>query len=130
MVFRYGDPGNPSRASPRMEDDYIQLQLPSKQGVHGSASGRGAIGPLPPSHPTPLSRLILRDLKLLITLSPEEEEQTTQPGQFRLSQHSGKHNHYSRPTINIVLVTFNTYRGSSVGSKFCHLEILHCCNVV
>lgn len=61
-----------------MEDDYIQLQLPARQGVHGS--GRGAIGPLPPSHPVPLSRLILRDLKLLITLSPEEEEQTSQPG--------------------------------------------------
>ena len=75
-----------------MEDDYIQLQLPGRQGVHGSASGRGAIGPLPPSHPTPLSRLILRDLKLLITLSAEEEEQTTQPGQYRLFLRSGKHN--------------------------------------
>lgn len=68
-----------------MEDDYIQRQLMGRQG--GSAGGRGAIGPLPSSHPTPLSRLILRDLKLLITLSPEEEEQTSQPGQNRSLSH-------------------------------------------
>ena len=90
-----------------MEDDYIQLQLPSRQGVHGSASGRGAIGSLPPSHPTPRSRLILRELKLLTTLSPSDEEQTTQPGQYTLFLRSGKHNHYSKPTVGMIISAFN-----------------------
>lgn len=57
-----------------MEEDYVQLPVPGKQGPHGSTTGRGAIGPLPALHPTPLSRLIFRDLKLLITLNQEEEQ--------------------------------------------------------
>ena len=43
----------------------------------------GALGPLPPSYPTPLSRLIFRDLKLLITLNQEEDEQPSQPGLYK-----------------------------------------------
>jgi len=57
-----------------MEEDYVQLPVPGKQGAYGSTTGRGAIGPLPASHPAPLSRLIFRDLKLLITLNQEEEQ--------------------------------------------------------
>ncbi len=57
-----------------MEEDYVQLPVPGKQGVYGSATGRGAIGELPASHPTPLSRLIFRDLKLLVALNQEEEQ--------------------------------------------------------
>ena len=57
-----------------MEEDYVQLPVAGKQGTHGSTTGRGAIRPLPASHPTPLSCLILRDLKLLITLNQEEEQ--------------------------------------------------------
>ncbi|KAL0044023.1 hypothetical protein WJX82_003156 [Trebouxia sp. C0006] len=70
----FGDPNNPSNNGPHMEEDYVQLPVPGKQGPHGSTTGRGAIGPLPASHPTPLSRLIFRDLKLLITLNQEEEQ--------------------------------------------------------
>ena len=80
ILCRYGDASNPSRDSPSLEDDYIQLQPPGEQGVYGSATGRGAIGPLPPSHPLPQSRLIFRNLKLLITLN-QEEDQAAQPGQ-------------------------------------------------
>ena len=81
--FRYGDPSHPTRDSPSLEDDYIQLQPPGQQGVYGSTTGRGAVGPLPPSCPTPLSRLIFRDLKLLITLVQEENEQLLQPGLYK-----------------------------------------------
>ncbi|KAA6418149.1 MAG: Autophagy-related 2 [Trebouxia sp. A1-2] len=70
----FGDPNNPSNNGPHMEEDYVQLPVPGKQGTHGFTTGRGAIGPLPASHPTPLSRLVLRDLKLLITLNHEEEQ--------------------------------------------------------
>ena len=66
-----------------MEEDYVQLPVPGKQRVYGSATGRGAIGALPVSHPTPLSRLIFRDLKLLITLN-QEEEQKSQSGRVEL----------------------------------------------
>ena len=75
MLPRYGDPNDPSRTGPNMEEDYVQLPVPGNQGVYGSATGRGAIGPLSPSHPAPLSRIILRDLKLLITLNQEEEQE-------------------------------------------------------
>ena len=81
--FRYGDASNPSGDSPSLQDDYIQLQPPGRQGVYGSTTGRGATGPLPPSYPTPLSRLIFRDLKLLITLNQEEDEQPSQPGLYK-----------------------------------------------
>lgn len=76
MVPRYGDPNDPSRTGPSLEEDYVQLPDPENQGGYGSATGRGAIGPLSPSHPTPLSRLILRDIKLLITLNQEEEQES------------------------------------------------------
>lgn len=62
-----------------MEEDYVQLPPPRQQGAHGSALGHGAIGALPASYPTPLSRLIFRDLKLLITLN-EEEERSSESG--------------------------------------------------
>ena len=67
-----------------MEENYVQLPIPGKQGTHGSMTGRGAIGPLPASHPTPLSRLIFRDLKLLITLN-QEEEQPGKPAKHKSS---------------------------------------------
>ena len=79
-LFRYGDPSISGRESPSLEDDYIQPQPPGRQGVYGATTGRGAIGPLPPSHPTPISRLIVRDLKLLLTLNQEEHERPPQPG--------------------------------------------------
>ena len=58
----------------------MQLPIPRQQGTHGSALGHGAIGALPASYPTPLSRLIFRDLKLLITLN-EEEERSSESGE-------------------------------------------------
>ena len=82
VLLRYGDPDNPTKG-PNMEEDYVQLPTPGKQGVYGSATGRGAIGPLSPSHPNPLSRLILRDLKVLITLN-QEAQQDSESGKHKV----------------------------------------------
>lgn len=58
-----------------MQEDYVQQPSPQRQQTADSAASGGAVGPLPEGYPQPQSRLVVRNLKLLITLNQESELQ-------------------------------------------------------
>lgn len=72
LLDRYGDDIDPSMT---MQEDYVQLPSPRKQQSADSAEGGGAIGPLPVGYPAPLSRVTVRNFKVLITLNQAEDQQ-------------------------------------------------------
>ena len=57
-----------------MQEDYVQLPSPTKQQSADSAEGGGAVGPLPDGYPAPLSRVIVRNFRVLITLNQAEDQ--------------------------------------------------------
>ena len=67
----YGNVDEASKSGPSMQEDYVQQPSPSRQQTADSACKGGALGPLPDGYPAPLSRLVVKNLKLLITLNQE-----------------------------------------------------------
>ena len=63
-------PDGTAMGPPEILPDHVPVPPPGPPGGFSGVGGfgRGAIGPLPPDYPAPASRLVLRDIKLLLQL--------------------------------------------------------------
>jgi hypothetical protein len=67
--FRDGPDGD-LLGPPDICTDHVPVPPPEPRSGFSAVGGfgRGALGPLPPEYPSPQSRLVLRDLRLLVQL--------------------------------------------------------------
>jgi hypothetical protein len=66
---------------PRVFPEHVPAPPPQTAGFSAIGGfGRGALGPLPPGYPAPATRLVLRDLRLLLQLCAPPDEPLAAPG--------------------------------------------------
>ena len=76
MPHRYYSQGSPPSSpdlGPALVDDYVRMPTPEEcaASLGAGPTGRGAIAPLPEGYAGPASRLLVRDVKVMITLTEE-----------------------------------------------------------
>ena len=76
MPHRYHSHTSPPSSpdlGPAFVDDYVRMPTPEECAASSGAgpTGRGAIAPLPGGYADPASRLLVRDVKVMITLAEE-----------------------------------------------------------